>query len=151
MEKRCGWNNQWSVPRPKDRTDRLTKILGWFSLGLGIAEVAVPGTVSRIIGLKESAAAQRSVLRLFGFREIAAGIGILTRPRSAGWLWSRVVGDLMDLAALGASVSSKESDRTKAAIAVTAVLGVTALDVYCGRRLSRDVRYGVPIPDILMY
>lgn len=150
MEKRCGWNNQWSVPRPKDRTDRLTKILGWFSLGLGIAEVAVPGTVSRIIGLKDSAA-QRSVLRLFGFREIAAGIGILTRPRSAGWLWSRVVGDLMDLAALGAAVSSKESDRTKVAIAATAVLGLTALDVYCGRRLSRDLRPGVPIPDILMY
>jgi uncharacterized membrane protein len=71
-----------------------------------------------------------------GLREITAGIGILTTRRPAGWVWSRVAGDAMDLALLGTALASKDSDKGRVAAATGAVIGVTALDIYNAQRLS---------------
>jgi uncharacterized membrane protein len=71
-------------------------------------------------------------------REITSGIGILSGPRPAGWVWTRVAGDLMDLALLGKALNSEDSNRGRVTAATAAVLGVTALDFVTGRRLSGD-------------
>jgi uncharacterized membrane protein len=52
-------------------------------------------------------------------------------------LWGRVAGDVLDLASLGSALSSSDSDQTRVSFATAAVLGVTALDVYCAQQLSR--------------
>ena len=75
---------------------------------------------------------------MYGFRELTAGIGILTQPRPAGWIWGRVAGDVMDLASLGSAFSYPGTNLTRATAATAAVLGVTALDVVCGQRLSQQ-------------
>jgi hypothetical protein len=107
----------------------MARALGWFSIGLGVAELASPGRVGRMIGLRN----HRKIMRAFGAREIASGVGILARPNRAGWLWSRVAGDALDLAFLAAAMRSEESRRNRVAIATAAVAGVTTLDVMASR------------------
>lgn len=115
--------------------ERLATGLGWFSIGLGLAEVLAPKGLSRLIGLSED---HPVLLRLLGLREITSGIGILTNRRPAGWLWSRVAGDAMDLSLLCVALLSDDSDRGRVATATAAVLGVTALDVLDAQQLSSD-------------
>ena len=111
--------------------------LGWFSLALGMAQVAAPAGMARLIGVpdgEENLAAMRAV----GVREIASGIGILAtrRPARADWVWARVGGDAIDLALLGRAWASDRSDAERVAAATAAVAGVMALDLLCGRRLD---------------
>src|SRR5581483_3919122 len=73
---------------------RLARALGWFSIGLGVAELVAPGVIGKISGLRNG----RNMTRLFGLREIGAGLGILTQPNPGPWLWFRVAGDVMDMA-----------------------------------------------------
>jgi hypothetical protein len=110
--------------------------LGAFSVGLGLAELLAPRVVARWIGVSESAIAAR-VLRGLGIREIANGVCLFVRPSSSVWLWSRVIGDLMDLALLGEEFRLPRTKHARLAAAVAAVLGVTAVDALSAVQLSR--------------
>jgi hypothetical protein len=116
--------------------------LGWFSIALGVAELAAPDSVARFIGVVPT---ERNVttLRAYGAREVGAGLAILAQPDRATWLWSRVAGDALDLATLAAAMNDDSTDKGRAMFATAAVLGVTALDVLCARQLSSqaDVDY----------
>jgi uncharacterized membrane protein len=118
--------------------DGMAKVLGWFSIGLGVAEVAAPRQISRFIGVQE----RPNLLRLLGIREIASGLGILLQDRRAPWLWSRVAGDALDLTLLGIALGSTDSDRKRVGIATAAVVGVTALDLISSKRHTAN---GKPI------
>ncbi len=110
----------------------LARGLGWFSIGLGLAEFLAPHAMARLTGVPHP-----RLLQLYGLREIAAGVGIFSNPRPAGWLWARVAGDALDLATLGAAMAEDDGEgRTKAWIAAAAVAGVTALDVFCATELT---------------
>src|SRR4051794_31030473 len=74
-------------------SERLAKGLGWFSIALGISEIFPPQTLGRSAGVCSGP----GLFRLVGLREIINGVGILSQPRSAPWLWGRVLGDVMDL------------------------------------------------------
>jgi len=113
------------------RIRRLGRALGWFSIALGVAEVLAPDKLERFVG-----GSRQAVWRIFGVREIGAGLGLLASRRLAPWLWARVGGDLIDLAALGFAIV--RGRRRNALIAAGTVAGVTALDVICARSLSRD-------------
>jgi uncharacterized membrane protein len=110
----------------------LARALGWFSIGLGVAEVVAPRQVARMMGTRNN----RGVLRVFGVREIASGIVILTRPRPVAGVWSRVGGDMLDLAFLGANLASRNADRRRTIAATAAITGVTVLDALCAERLT---------------
>jgi len=116
--------------------DRLATGLGWFSIGLGAAELLAPSKVARFIGLEDDRR-RNSVFRFYGLREIAAGAGILAARQPARWLWARVAGDAVDIASLGSAITAKDASRVRVAAATAAVLGVTALDVVCAKSLSR--------------
>jgi hypothetical protein len=79
--------------------ESLARALGWFSLGLGLAQLAAPARVAQLIGRPGDEDDQK-VMRLVGAREIASGFGILAQTKPTPWLWSRVGGDAMDLALL---------------------------------------------------
>jgi uncharacterized membrane protein len=136
---------QHTAPRSSPRGEagprreaRWTNGLGWFSLGLGAAEVIAPRTMARLIGVDGKGSP--GVLRAYGLREIAAGVGILSQPEPVGWMWGRVAGDLMDLASLGSAARSRDANRARIAAATTAVLGVTALDLVCSAQLSKGAQ-----------
>lgn len=115
---------------PDDR--QLGQILGLFSIGLGLAELLAPRAVGRATGVGDHPA----IVRMIGVREIVTGVGILSERAPGTWAWARVAGDAIDLALLGAATRSADADPRRIAAATAGVLGVTALDVYSGRRLS---------------
>jgi uncharacterized membrane protein len=119
------------------RPEPLARGLGWFSIGLGIAELAAPGALARLIGLRPDAATA-AALRALGAREIGHGVAILGDPRSAARVWSRVGGDAIDLAYLGTAMQRDGADRARVMAAIAAVAGVTVLDVLCAQQLGRQ-------------
>ncbi len=115
---------------PDDR--QLGQLLGVVSIGLGLAQVLAPRAVGRAIGVGNHPA----IMRMVGVREIVTGVGILSERAPGAWAWARAAGDAMDLALLGAATSSPDADPRRIAAATAGVLGVAALDVYSGQRLS---------------
>lgn len=114
----------------------LARGLGWFSIALGAAELAAPGTLARVIGLNGRDPRTISLLRLYGARELATGVAILAQPDQPGWLWARVGGDALDLASLRSAISDRDGHTARLWMATAAVAGVTALDVMAARQLS---------------
>lgn len=120
--------------------ERYSRGLGWFSIGLGLAQVAAPGGVARLIGVR-SAVYNRALLRLIGVRELAAGVGLLSQPRTQGWLWARVGGDVMDLALLGIALLGRRGKNGRVRAAAAMVAGVTVMDVRAAQLLGRHRDY----------
>jgi hypothetical protein len=112
--------------------ERVAHAPGWFSIGLGLTEVLAGRSLGRSPGME----GQTGLLRAFGLREIATGVGILYKPRPAAWLWGRVAGDTLDLAALGAACTPDNPERDRVAAAIGTVAGIAAVDAWCAWRLT---------------
>jgi hypothetical protein len=109
--------------------------LGYFSIALGLVEVAAPGRVARLLGVESEAA--RKTLIAFGLRELAAGGMLLRGPAVSTNVWNRVVGDLIDAGAIG--VAARASNRKGALAAAAAFVGGALLvDLLVSRGLDRD-------------
>lgn len=117
---------------------RLATALGWFSIGLGIAQLLAPRRMAYASGVGSE---RTPLLRALGAREIASGVGILSRRQRPAWLWSRVAGDVMDIAILAAAARTAvgAQQRRRVAIAAAAVTGVTAADIWSSMRQSREL------------
>ncbi|MBA3451743.1 MAG: hypothetical protein H0T42_01450 [Deltaproteobacteria bacterium] len=126
----------------------ISKGLGLFSLGLGLAEMAAPRVLAKAIGI-EPDVRTRLTMRLFGARGIASGLGILAKPRRPIPVWSRVVGDAIDLAFLAWAFKSKRTHTERLVGAMVAVLGVTVLDAVTGAKLQKDQPPKVPQKKVL--
>lgn len=140
VPQRYGSQGRSQPQRLLDDPERVAKGLGWFSIGLGLAQITAPRSMARLIGVNAREARTRDTMFAVGMREIASGIGILTRPRPTGWVWTRVGGDVMDLAALGKALNSRRNNRNRVAAATAAVVGVTLLDFLTGQELRRESR-----------
>lgn len=112
--------------------------LGFYSIGLGLAEVLAPHLISKAIGVKNPDARTESTVRLMGFREIGHGVSILSSTHPAGQVSSRVAGDMLDLALLARTMSNPENDRGRTFLATLNALAVTALDVMTAKQLARQ-------------
>ncbi|HEY7006058.1 MAG TPA: hypothetical protein VH392_06185 [Sphingomicrobium sp.] len=109
--------------------------LGFFSIGLGLVEVAAPGRLARWLGVDGKTA--KTVVGLFGARELLAGAMLLRGPAVSTNAWNRVVGDAMDLGALGLAFS-RSSKRGAVAGALGFVAGATIVDALAARGLARQ-------------
>lgn len=105
--------------------------LGWFSIGLGLAEILAPRLLGRLTGMQGREAA----LRACGVRELGTGLGILWSGDRAPWLWGRVAGDAMDLAGLAAGFARSEA-KIGSLAAMGAVAGVTLADIATAQVLT---------------
>ncbi len=114
--------------------------LGWFSLGLGLANFFMPKRVSRLTGLR----ANPFLIRMIGLREIACGLGLLRQRDTSGWLWTRVSGDMMDLGMLAGARLSNHAEPRRFARTMTVLAGVTAVDALCAVR-SEQTQSGIHI------
>ena len=79
---------------------------------------------------------QENVFRAYGAREILTGVGFLSAGNEARWVWGRVAGDALDLATLARGLDPGNPKRRNVQLAMAAVAGVTALDVFAGSRLG---------------
>ena len=121
------------------------RALGWFSIGLGLAELAMPRRLARVAGAPNAP----RLTRAYGLREIGTGIAILTSKDPSPWLWGRVAGDALDVATVSAGlITQRRPMRTLTSLAM--LLGVAWVDLKVAgkapprrkleKRSSRDYR-----------
>lgn len=119
--------------KEQGRGPRRTAVgLGLFSVALGVAEIVAPDKMAESLGLQ----GKENLLRAYGLREIAAGLGILLASDPTPWLWARVGGDALDLATLGAGANEDNPKGDVLAVAIGAVAAVTVVDVLCARAMQ---------------
>ena len=132
---------------PRRRTDRSADMvasgLGWFSIALGTLELVAPGALARCLGMERDT----KLLRGYGVREIATGIGILRSDDPRPWVWGRVAGDLVDLATLGRGIGDGNARRDHVGVAIGAIAAVTLIDLFCARALDEAGRGTYVAPD----
>lgn len=119
--------------RPDPATERLAQGLGWFSLGLGAAEIVGGAAIARWLGKPDLT----PVLRAYGVREIVTGVGILGTQDPTPWIWGRVGGDAVDIATVLPALEETNPRRGNAMIALMALAGATALDAVCAHNLTQ--------------
>lgn len=122
------------------------RVLGWFSIGLGLAELALPGPLLRATGLSSD---RTSLVRLYGIREIGVGVGLLMSRDPEPWLWARVAGDVLDIASVATAALAGDSRAQRTLPSLAMLAGVTAIDLQCAMAAApRAARRGNrPLPD----
>lgn len=119
---------------PDSQTDALARGLGVLSIALGLYQVLAPRSLARTLGMPRN----EGLIQAYGVREIVTGIGILASRDPTPWIWGRVAGDGLDIATLATGLEGFNPKKDNVAIALAAVAGVTALDVYCATTLSGE-------------
>lgn len=117
-------------------TAPLVKALAGASFGLGLAELAAPGTVAAVAGVDDTRVSRR-IIRALGARECGHGAALL--GGSDKLVWTRVAGDVLDVALLGAGVAARAPGRRRrGAISALVLGGMGAVDVYAALRTTRN-------------
>lgn len=114
---------------------RLAQGLGWYSLGLGVAQLVAPRLFARALGVKGGGGA---LVRVLGVRELLSGLGLLGSKRAVGSLSARIAGDVVDLALLGLAIAQPNNGRRRLIAATAATAVATGLDVLARRHLAAD-------------
>jgi hypothetical protein len=129
------------------KTKKVGLGLGYFSIALGLVEVAAPGRLARWLGVDNDGA--RKTILAYGFRELLAGGALLRGPAVSTNVWNRVIGDVIDAGSLG--LAATKSNRKTAIAAAAAFVGTAfvvdlltarALDKKTGRTFPRTSRPG---------
>lgn len=108
--------------------------LGVASIGIGLAEIAMPRRIERLMGIGDGT--NTGVLRILGIREIMHGFDILSHRNPGPGVWSRVAGDALDGSLMGlAATKTRRPGGLLAAAAM--VLPIIVADVLLGRRLGQ--------------
>lgn len=116
-------------------TRNLVKGLRGASLGLGVTEIVAPRKVAAMSGVPDNRRS-RSTIRALGVRELGHAAALFFGPSQL--VWTRVAGDAIDLAALGAGMSSRNASRVRGAAAAVGLVGITAVDVLAAVKAQRD-------------
>ena len=115
---------------------QLARGLGWATLGIAAAALFATEQVEQLLGSGH----HHAMLKGFGFRELAAGLTLLSQsevtPTLKAGIWARVAGDVADVA-LMATAARTTRNPTGFAVASTLVAGIVALDVWAAVRLTR--------------
>ena len=111
-------------------TINMSRVLGVVGMGLGVAEIVAPKWLSKQLGVNY----RPNLMRAMGAREVASGVGIVARHNPTPAQWTRVIGDVIDIALLTLAV--RDSSKRKAVFgALGAVLAIGVLDLITARRL----------------
>ena len=123
-------------------TKRVGLGLGYFSIALGLLEVAAPGRLARWLGVDNKGA--RNTIFAFGLRELAAGGMLLRGPAVSTNVWNRVIGDVMDAGALGLAMT-RSNRKGAVAGALAFVGGAMAADYLTARALDKRTARTFPV------
>ncbi|MDB5597662.1 MAG: cyclase dehydrase [Hyphomicrobiales bacterium] len=132
MQTRIDVHTRRAYERHERRARGMATSLGWFSIGLGLAELLAPREIARFLGLE----GRETLIRSYGLRELGNGWGLLSAQDPAPWMWARVGGDAIDLATLSLGMERDNPQRDNVVLAAAAVAGITALDLYCAQELD---------------
>ena len=122
---------------------RFTQGLGSLSIVLGVTELLWGGAICSLLDLS----GYNWLIRLYGGGQILAGLLILNSKNPTPWVWLRVVSDALHLGTLFYAYTRDTlvygyardpGDTTNIIIAFIAMLGLTAVDMYCAVKLSQE-------------
>lgn len=117
-----------------DTTTTLVRTLSGASFGLGVSELVAPGKVAAMAGVDDTRRSRR-VIRALGVRECGHGAALLGGPPKL--VWTRVAGDVLDMALLIAGVVARGPGRRRqGAISTVLLSGVAGLDLYTALRTT---------------
>lgn len=125
---------------PSSKAQGLAGLLGVFGIGLGLVQVLATRELLEFIGVKPKHE-RINLVRAVGVRELMSGAGILMNADAAGkhkWVWARVAGDAMDIAAISAVMNTRGTDAGRLMAVLAGVAGITMLDVIASRQLTVD-------------
>lgn len=111
--------------------NRLSRGLGWLSVGLGLTELTFSEQLCGLLAVRRRA----GLVRALGVREVLTGVGLLTQRNPRPWMWGRVVGDAADLSLLGATPRRPGAASAWRFAVTLAVAGVTLMDLLAVRKL----------------
>lgn len=124
------------MPHSERRTGRLVRALGLASAGLGAPMLWRTDDVARLVGVDDQATAP-TVIRAVGARELVHAGLLLVGPQRT--VWTRVLGDAMDLAVLAMALQSRTGERRmRTTSALAAVAAITGVDLYAAARTARS-------------
>ncbi len=104
--------------------DRFGRALGWFSLGLGLTELLAAPRLTKALGVE----GRENFVRAMGARELVHGVLCLSVNNDFG-AWTRVAGDVADLAALVAAYRDNNPKKGNVGLAMAAIIGCTIADL----------------------
>jgi hypothetical protein len=112
-------------------------------MGLGLTELFAPKVLTRWLGVE----GKEGLVRAYGAREIASGVMCLSVNNDYG-AWSRVGGDMLDLASLAAAYRDDNPKKGNVGIAIAAVTGIAIVDALTAQSIrSLHDRKGEPVRD----
>ncbi|BBZ46968.1 hypothetical protein MPRM_42490 [Mycobacterium parmense] len=112
----------------------MVKTLGGASVGLGLAELVAPHKVAAVAGVDDTTRS-RNIIRGLGLRECGHGAALLGGPQKL--VWTRVAGDVLDVALLAAGVAARGRGRRRRGLISAALLaGIGGLDLYTALRTT---------------
>lgn len=112
---------------------QLSFALGQNAIGLGVWGLFAPKSVNGFLGMD---AHPTLVQAAFGAREMYTGVTLASDPTRVDALWTRVAGDIFDIAVLTRLNRPDNPKRRNVRLALGVVLAVTALDALAAVRMS---------------
>jgi hypothetical protein len=119
--------------RHRGSAGRMAAGLGWFSIGLGLLELAAPRPLARSLGMR----GQEGLIQAYGLREVANGVGLLLAADRRPWIMGRLAGDALDVATLAANARHNRHPMGLA-LGMASVLAVTVFDLLCAETLRSE-------------
>lgn len=74
------------------QTSPFVRVIGWASIGIGLAALVAPATLGRALGIGE----RRTLARVLGGRDLVLGLGLVTAGDPELWLRARLAADAGD-------------------------------------------------------
>jgi hypothetical protein len=112
-----------------------SQALAWTSIAVGLTELLATKQLQKTMGVEGLQSA--GILRVLGVREVMHGVDLLAHKDPTPGVWSRVFGDLLDGALLGAAATRTKKPGGLALI-FAAVTPVVVADLIFAPRLSKD-------------
>lgn len=132
-----------SGPSSLKPADSFGRALGWFSIGLGLTELLAAPRLTKALG----AEGKENIVRAMGARELVHGVLCLSVNNDYG-AWSRVAGDMVDLAGLASLYRDDNPKKGNVGLAMAAVVGCTIADLAAAQSIrSLHNRKGEPVRD----
>ena len=107
--------------------DRVGRVLGWASFGLGALELFAPKVLTKWLGME----GREALVRAYGVREFGAGVMCLSTNSDVG-AFSRAAGDALDLATLATAYNDDNPKKRNVGIAMAAVAAIGIADAAAG-------------------
>jgi hypothetical protein len=110
----------------------LATLLAVTSVGLGATELLAPTLALRAGGVVPTRRG-RNVVRALGARELAHGFAVHSSP---ALVWTRVIGDVLDVALLAVGHRAHSADAKRGFIAASLLTVIAGLDAIATRRYA---------------